>query len=357
MRARPRDDALASVGGLSSAWARGRLHDPAAAAAEFRRELAACSDQGATINMAFFQALLAQLEADTMAAETALKRIDDALALAGQGDNRCYLSFIHRLRGEILLKRDPSNSAPAEEAFRTAIDVARQQSARSLGLQAALALAKLLRSSGQAVERTASSRPRSKAFPRRRRCRRSRRRRRWRRGWHRSATAARQRIPDCLRPPPPPSPREARTAQTPWYRADFEQSAPDKIESRRYALGEYMNWPMISQLFSISIVQEPASRRSCCPPPRASAAPQTRERSHVDRGSPAFPTMSKAMWAPPSAASRIALASAWTSPVSATVEARGPAARATASSAACLRPTAITRAAPIATPSRTAAVP
>ena len=79
-----------------------------------------------------------------MGAETALKRIDDAMALADQGDNCCYLAFIHRLRGEILLKRDPSNSVPAEEAFRTAIDVARQQSARSLGLQAALALAKLL---------------------------------------------------------------------------------------------------------------------------------------------------------------------------------------------------------------------
>ena len=137
---------------LSSAWARGRLYDPAAAAAVFRRDLAACSDQGATINMAFFQALLAQLETDTMSAETALKRIDDAATLAGQGDNRCYLSFIHRLRGEILLKRYPSNSLPAEEAFRTAINVARQQSARSLGLQAALALAKLLRSTGQAAE-------------------------------------------------------------------------------------------------------------------------------------------------------------------------------------------------------------
>ena len=149
---------------LTSAWARGRLYDPAAAAAEFRRELAACSDQGATINMAFFQALLAQLETDTMAAETALKRIDDALALAGQGDNRCYLSFIHRLRGEILLKRDPSNSAPAEEAFRTAIDVARQQSARSLGLQAALALAKLLRSTGQAAEAHAVLAPALEGF-------------------------------------------------------------------------------------------------------------------------------------------------------------------------------------------------
>ncbi len=149
---------------LSSTWARGRLYDPAAAAAEFRRDLAACSDQGAMINMAFFQALLAQLETDTMAAETALKRIDGALDLAGQGDNRCYLPFIHRLRGEILLKRDPSNSAPAEEAFRTAIDFARHQSARSLGLQAALALAKLLRSTGQAAEAHAVLAPALEGF-------------------------------------------------------------------------------------------------------------------------------------------------------------------------------------------------
>ena len=149
---------------LSSAWARGRLYDPAAAAAEFRRELAACSDQGATINMAFFQALLAQLETDTMGAETALKRIDDAMALAGQGDNCCYLAFIHRLRGEILLKRDPSNSVPAEEAFRTAIDVARQQSARSLGLQAALALAKLYQSTGRPAEAHAVLAPALEGF-------------------------------------------------------------------------------------------------------------------------------------------------------------------------------------------------
>ncbi|MBV9287303.1 MAG: AAA family ATPase [Hyphomicrobiales bacterium] len=149
---------------LSSAWARGRLYDPAAATVEFRRELAACSDRGARIYMAFFQALLAQIEMDAIGAEAALKRIDDALALAGQGNNRCYLAFIHRLRGEILLKHDPSNSAPAEEAFRTAIDVAREQSARSLGLQAALALAKLLRSTDQAAEAHAVLAPALEGF-------------------------------------------------------------------------------------------------------------------------------------------------------------------------------------------------
>jgi predicted negative regulator of RcsB-dependent stress response len=164
VRTGPRDDALASVGGTELSWARGRLYDPATAAAEFRRDLAARADQGAIINMAFFQALLAQLEMDTMASETALKRIDYALDLAGQGDNRCYLAFIHHLRGEILLKRDLSNSAPAEEAFRTAIDFARQQSAHSLGLQAALALAKLLRSTGQAAEAHAALAPALEGF-------------------------------------------------------------------------------------------------------------------------------------------------------------------------------------------------
>jgi hypothetical protein len=50
------------------------------------------------------------------------------------------------------MKRDPANSAPAEEAFRAAIDVARQQSARSLHLQAALALAELYQSTGRLAD-------------------------------------------------------------------------------------------------------------------------------------------------------------------------------------------------------------
>ena len=50
---------------------------------------------------------------------------------------------MHRLRGDILLKRDAANPAPAEEAYRAAIAIAEQQGARSLGLQASLALAKL----------------------------------------------------------------------------------------------------------------------------------------------------------------------------------------------------------------------
>ena len=48
------------------------------------------------------------------------------------------------MRGEILLKRDPANPAPAEEAFLTAIAIAKQQGTRSFELRAALSLAEAL---------------------------------------------------------------------------------------------------------------------------------------------------------------------------------------------------------------------
>src|SRR5271157_5982686 len=90
-----------------------------------------------------------QLEAETLGAESALARIDEALGLSDQVEHRCSLPFLHRLRGEILLKRDPPDPAPAEAAFRTAIALAKELGARSLGLQAALALAKLNQSTGR----------------------------------------------------------------------------------------------------------------------------------------------------------------------------------------------------------------
>src|SRR5262249_55588418 len=61
-------------------------------------------------------------------------------------------AFLHRLRGEILLKRDPANTAPAEDAFLTAIAITQQQKARSFELRAALSLAKLYQSTSRSVD-------------------------------------------------------------------------------------------------------------------------------------------------------------------------------------------------------------
>ncbi len=51
-----------------------------------------------------------------------------------------------------MLKRNPANTSPAEEALQTAIAIARQQGARSFGVRAALSLAKLYQSTARSAD-------------------------------------------------------------------------------------------------------------------------------------------------------------------------------------------------------------
>src|SRR3984957_1110610 len=84
--------------------------------------------------------------------------------MAEEGGQHYADSFLNRLRGDILLKRDPADPAPAEEAYRTAIVVAKQQAARSWGLRAALALAQLYQSTGRPAEAHAVLAPALEGF-------------------------------------------------------------------------------------------------------------------------------------------------------------------------------------------------
>jgi tetratricopeptide (TPR) repeat protein len=150
--------------GLSAGWARGRLHDATAGAEDLRRVLADRLQLGARYNAWFYTGLLAELEAETLGAESALARVDEAMALGRQVDNRCNLPFIHLLHGKLLLEHDPSNPAPAEEAFRTALEISKQQGARSWGLRAALSLAKLYQSTARPADAHAVLAPALEGF-------------------------------------------------------------------------------------------------------------------------------------------------------------------------------------------------
>jgi hypothetical protein len=72
---------------------------------------------------------------------------------------------MHRIRAEILLKRDPVDTAPAEQALQTAIAIAQHQKARSFELRAALALAKLYCSTGRDADAHAVLAPAVEGFP------------------------------------------------------------------------------------------------------------------------------------------------------------------------------------------------
>jgi predicted ATPase len=96
--------------------------------------------------------------------ENAAARIYEALALAQHTGERWTDAFLHRIRGEILLKLNPANTAPAEDAFLTAIAVAHEQKARAFELQAALSLARIYQSTNRAADAPAVLAPALQGF-------------------------------------------------------------------------------------------------------------------------------------------------------------------------------------------------
>jgi predicted ATPase len=145
-------------------WARARLGQREAGLEELRKSVAEYVGQKTLAGVPSFQGLLAELEAEGSSADRALPQIDQALALAQQTGERWTDAFLHRIRGDILLKADPKNPARAEDAYLTAIAVAREQGARSLGLQATLTLANLYHSTARLADAHAVLAPALEGF-------------------------------------------------------------------------------------------------------------------------------------------------------------------------------------------------
>src|SRR5262249_3776984 len=75
----------------------------------------------------------------------------EALAAVHTTGERYWAAELHRLKGELLLRR-ASPPAEAEACLRQALDIARQQQAKSLELRAAMSLGRLWQQQGQRAE-------------------------------------------------------------------------------------------------------------------------------------------------------------------------------------------------------------
>jgi len=119
-----------------------------------RRGVELLREQNVLIFEGLIKVAFAEAEARAGDVERALAVLDEALATCERIGHRTFEAELHRVRGEMLLKlkHDPANTAAAEEALQTAIAVAKQQSARSFELRAALSLAKLYQSTDRRVE-------------------------------------------------------------------------------------------------------------------------------------------------------------------------------------------------------------
>ena len=108
--------------------------------------------------------VLAEAEARAGDVDRAVVVLDEALATCERTGHRAFEAELHRVRGRMLLKRDPANPAPAEEALQTALAIAKEQGARSWGLRAALSLAKLYQSTGHPADAHAVLAPALEGF-------------------------------------------------------------------------------------------------------------------------------------------------------------------------------------------------
>ena len=89
---------------------------------------------------------------ETRRFEDGLSALTEALTAADEHENRHCEAEIHRLKGELLLKQDDSNVAEAQSCFERAIEIARNQNAKSWELRATMSLARLLANQGRRDE-------------------------------------------------------------------------------------------------------------------------------------------------------------------------------------------------------------
>jgi len=131
---------------LSLTWVGAGRRLDMQAIAELHRRLASAWTGGAIWRQVFCLCTLAELYAEA-------SRVDEALgALASipeEARGAFYAPEIHRLEGELSLRRSQPATDDAEGHFRTAIDLARVRAEKSLELRAATSLARLWTSQGK----------------------------------------------------------------------------------------------------------------------------------------------------------------------------------------------------------------
>ena len=107
---------------------------------------------GAEIAQPYWLALLAEAHGSIGEPKAGLTVLTEALTLVDTTGERWYEPDLYRLKGELLLQRASDCQAEAESCFHHALDIARNQQAKSFELRAATSLARLWQQQGKCEE-------------------------------------------------------------------------------------------------------------------------------------------------------------------------------------------------------------
>jgi predicted ATPase len=110
--------------------------------------LAAGARIGRTDNLNILAGALGELDRF----DDGLSALAESLFLADRNGERIAEAEIYRIKGELLLRQNESDAVEAETCFREAIEIARNQNAKSYELRATMSLARLLKQQGRRDE-------------------------------------------------------------------------------------------------------------------------------------------------------------------------------------------------------------
>jgi predicted ATPase len=116
------------------------------------RGLTAYRGTGARLLVPYVRALMAEVYGNLRQEDVGLTMLAEAMAVVANTGGSCYKAELHRLQGDLLRSQSASNSIEAEACLQHALDVARQQQAKSLELRAAMSLARLWQQQGRRAE-------------------------------------------------------------------------------------------------------------------------------------------------------------------------------------------------------------
>ena len=120
--------------------------------AEMQQALAAFRAIGYEVGRLVFLPMLAAAYAKVGQVEEGLSVLAEALTLSDKTGSRVGVVTLYVLKGWLLLIRSANNQAEAEAWFLKAVEIARQQQAKSLELRATLSLARLWQQQGKRHE-------------------------------------------------------------------------------------------------------------------------------------------------------------------------------------------------------------
>ena len=108
---------------------------------EMRQGIAADLATGARLYQPYFLSLLAEGYRESGRPEAGLQTLSEGLAVIDNTEMFWHQAELHRLKGELLLRQAVPDTSQAESCFQLAVDIARNQEAKSWELRAAVSLA------------------------------------------------------------------------------------------------------------------------------------------------------------------------------------------------------------------------